>query len=197
MISISWKKVFIFTLLALVVIAPLLVNVSFDFESEARSAIIGDTNLKEPKKTKTILMWNRGYNGNELGLGFGGPELFKDTLQCPEYNCLTTSNRSLLKSVDQFDAIVFHMLDFKRDKTLPKSRNRRQRYVFWVLESPAKNYVCRNFESFNGVFNWTMTYRYGFFNQVHDLQLCQGYHSLDGTRISSTLGATLIKPNQL
>ena len=62
-------------------------------------------------KLKTILFWNL----KEMDLAYGfqkydfgeGHDIFYNNL-CPDTRCIATANRSYLKSVEDFDAIVIH-----------------------------------------------------------------------------------------
>lgn len=78
--------------------------------------------------------------------------------RCP-HKCLYTFNKcDLLQS----DAVVFHEQDLVSSSALKRvaaylGRNSSQRWVYYTHENPqnAKN----NPASYNGVFNWTITYR--------------------------------------
>lgn len=99
------------------------------------------------KKTKTI-------NKSDAGIGFGNQGFLQ--INCPIADCYATDNRSLLSSVDKYDAILFHLRTFN-EYDLPSRRSWRQRWIFWSLESP--QYNMRDIFPLNGLFNWTMTYR--------------------------------------
>ncbi len=55
---------------------------------------------------------------------------------CPVSDCAATDNRSALGSVADFDAVVFHLRNLHEDD-LPERRAAEQRYVMFMLESPA------------------------------------------------------------
>ena len=57
-------------------------------------------------KLKTILFWNDAYGVRTYDVGFGHEHFY--TNMCPDTRCYTTSNRSYLKSVEDFDAVVIH-----------------------------------------------------------------------------------------
>ena len=105
-------------------------------------------------KLKTILMWNEAYGTKEYDIGFGREPFFK--YKCPETRCYSTSNRSYLQNVDDFDAILFHQRSFDF-KDLPQKRKPHQRYIHWMQESA--QYLYMDIHQLNGIFNWTMTYR--------------------------------------
>ncbi|XP_018613830.1 alpha-(1,3)-fucosyltransferase 7 [Scleropages formosus] len=98
----------------------------------------------------TILLWHwpfrKPYNlaGDVCGDWYSIP------------GCLLKDNRSLFH---QADIVVFHHTELKtRSSGLPLHLPRppRQKWVWMSLESPATN---QDLTSFNGLFNWTMSYR--------------------------------------
>ena len=69
------------------------------------------------EKLKTILMWNLAYGTKEYGIGFGRESFYK--YKCPDTRCVSTSNRTYLKNIEDFDAILFHQRSFDfRDSIL-------------------------------------------------------------------------------
>ena len=107
-----------------------------------------------PEKLKTILMWNLAYGTKEYGIGFGRDTFYRH--KCPETRCYSTSNRTYLKDVGDFDAILFHQRSFDFED-LPETRKQHQRYIHWIVESA--QYLYMDISKLNGIFNWTMTYR--------------------------------------
>lgn len=107
-----------------------------------------------PAKKKTILFWTPFYKTQtywEL--------LFHDTVSgdCPLSNCRLTQDHRLLPKAD---AVVFHLLDIQLND-LPKWRAPGQIWVLFSLESPAYPLVRQvDLSRLNGLFNWTMTYRW-------------------------------------
>lgn len=78
-------------------------------------------------------------------------------MTCPHYRCRLTYNKSEFK---QADAVIFHaedMLSRKELNILQKSRNLKQRWIFFPTESPAN---VPSSHVINGIFNWTMSYRH-------------------------------------
>ena len=57
-------------------------------------------------KLKNILFWNDAYGVRTYDVGFGQEHFYNNL--CPDTRCFTTSNRSYLKSVEDFDAVVIH-----------------------------------------------------------------------------------------
>ncbi|XP_014205411.1 alpha-(1,3)-fucosyltransferase C isoform X2 [Copidosoma floridanum] len=102
---------------------------------------------------KTILYWNTFFNEEDFYLGMG--YVARD---CPIYNnCFATHNR-FLRSVEDFDAIVFHGINGELStKDLPDRRRPSQKYVFVALESPVNRYIGPEFD---GYFNVTATYHF-------------------------------------
>lgn len=103
---------------------------------------------------KIILMWNLAYGTKEYDIGVGREPFYQ--YRCPETRCYATSNRSYLKNVEDFDAILLHQRSFDFND-LPEKRKRHQRYVHWMQESA--QYLYMDIHKLDGFFNWTMTYR--------------------------------------
>lgn len=103
---------------------------------------------------KTILFWNDAYGVREYDIGFGREPFFR--YKCPDTRCYATANRSHLKSVDLFDAVVIHQrgIDWK---DMPEKRSPKQRYIQWVMESA--QYLYMDIHTLDNYFNWTMSYR--------------------------------------
>ena len=122
-------------------------------------------------KLKTILMWNLAYGTKEYDIGFGQEPFYN--YKCPETRCYSTSNRSYLENVENFDAILFHQRSFEFSD-LPQKRKPHQRYIHWMQESA--QYLYMDIHQLNGIFNWTMTYRqdsdfflpYGRFHKIKE-----------------------------
>jgi len=116
-------------------------------------------------------MWNLAYGTKEYDIGFGQEPFYK--YKCPETRCYSTSNRSYLNNVEDFDAILFHQRSFDFND-LPKKRKPHQRYIHWMQESA--QYLYMDIHQLNGIFNWTMTYRqdsdfflpYGRFHKIKE-----------------------------
>lgn len=70
-------------------------------------------------------------------------------------SCVKSTDRS---DVNQSDAVIIHSLNLRQGvNDLPKFRLPFQRWVFFVMDSPHSNSI--NVGAFQGVFNWTATYR--------------------------------------
>ncbi len=88
---------------------------------------------------KKILYFTSYFEKKDFAFGFGHEPFV--TFNCPVHQCYATNDRSLLPSLADFDAILFHMRDMgpKRGKLMvPNQRKRRpqQRYVMFLMESP-------------------------------------------------------------
>ncbi|CAH1795097.1 unnamed protein product [Owenia fusiformis] len=141
---------------------------------------------------KTILLYNSFFDikGWEFGIG---SEPFK-TKKCRYNKCIITHDRNLIKASD---AVVFHIADLERDK--PKFRFPHQRWVFFQMESTINQ---RNFEykNWNGLFNWTMTYRrdsdihirYGAVLPTSDIKDMYYHHSSNDMSLNVTKKTKLL-----
>lgn len=107
---------------------------------------------------KHVLFWTSHFGNQNWGLSEDdlGLEYLKNC-DCPKKNCVFTSNKNLLKSSDQYDAILFNGAEQWNLMELPKTRSPHQFYVVNLSESPAL--VKHKLESDYDFYNWTMTYR--------------------------------------
>ena len=99
---------------------------------------------------KMILLGNSFWNIPDWELGLG--ETLFQQLRC-SYKCFITNDQ---KFMNQSAAVLFHIHEL--EKNLPKRTLQGQRWIFFMLESPGWS-LNRNYEHWNGEFNWTMTYR--------------------------------------
>uniref|UniRef100_A0A2A4J738 Fucosyltransferase n=1 Tax=Heliothis virescens TaxID=7102 RepID=A0A2A4J738_HELVI len=78
---------------------------------------------------------------------------------CPVTNCFVSSDRQLLKGVQNYDVVVFHgpELITRRNLLLPTSRLPHQKYIFMSMESSDYYPICE--PKYNNYFNWTWTYK--------------------------------------
>ncbi|XP_068749382.1 3-galactosyl-N-acetylglucosaminide 4-alpha-L-fucosyltransferase FUT3-like [Montipora capricornis] len=89
---------------------------------------------------------------------------------CGEQICKFTHKQ---RELEVSDAVVFHGRDLpsvSHMKNIEKRKPSKQRWVFYVLESPINTHL--HFASLNGLFNWTMTYRID-----SDIFLPYGYYT--------------------
>lgn len=66
--------------------------------------------------------------------------------------CLISDDKELLR---ESDAVIFHGRDMPHE--LPTQRSANQPWVYFVQENP--HYTTPEPSMYNGVFNWTMTYK--------------------------------------
>lgn len=88
------------------------------------------------------------------------------THNCPNVNCLITTKKDL-KSVDEFDAIVFYGNQRRTIAPVPDKRNVTQKYVFATQDS--LNHLSTEVKTLETIFNWTMSYRYFFFKYTIEI----------------------------
>ncbi|XP_064599190.1 3-galactosyl-N-acetylglucosaminide 4-alpha-L-fucosyltransferase FUT3-like [Liolophura sinensis] len=98
-------------------------------------------------RVKKILMWT-GFFGNTSFIP-------KNISIGKNRYCIGTHNRTQLLSSD---LVIMHARDMKQGaKSLPPERRPFQRWAYFVLESPFNRGL--DVRQFNGIFNWTLTYR--------------------------------------
>ncbi|CAH1788846.1 unnamed protein product [Owenia fusiformis] len=137
------------------------------------------------KRKKTILLYNSFWEMKGWQFGVGS-EPFKKK-KCHYDQCRVTHNRSLLESSD---AVLFHITQLGQDK--PKIRFPHQRWVFFQMESPVLN--ANEYKNWNGLFNWTMTYRrdsdihirYGAVLPTSETKDMYFYHSSNAIKLNAT-----------
>ena len=81
----------------------------------------------------------------------------EQNVSCDQLTCKLTHNRDELQ---RSDAVIFHGRDLPSEivlKEVEKSKPFKQRWIYFLKESPHN--AGRNPALFNGMFNWTMTYR--------------------------------------
>lgn len=109
---------------------------------------------KNKTRLKTILYWNEFYGRYDTyDFGFGHEAFLEKN--CAYSNCFATKDRSLLPSVDLYDAIIIHIRGLPND--WPSLRSKEQRYIMLSIDAPIKLYEYRHLQRL--AFNWTMTYR--------------------------------------
>ncbi|KAK7079190.1 Alpha-(1,3)-fucosyltransferase 7 [Halocaridina rubra] len=115
-----------------------------------------------------------------MGFGFGQAPF--QLAKCEVDTCLTTGNRSLV-SLKDYDAIIFHFRATS-PKDMPRSRYYHQRWIFEEIESSA--YVFQDPAIYNGLFNWTMTFR-------RDSDIVNAYGRI--FKVGSPINATVTRIN--
>lgn len=63
--------------------------------------------------------------------------------------------------LDRAEAVIFHLHKTRSASELPRRRNYKQRWVFLTDETPFNTFLYRNqrLSDYDGLFNWSMTYR--------------------------------------
>ncbi|XP_050090031.1 alpha-(1,3)-fucosyltransferase C-like [Anopheles aquasalis] len=122
------------------------------------SATLLEEHPKERNRTRFILLYTNFFDEAHWGLPSAtlGPDYFKNK-QCAVTNCVVTSDHGLLKSITEYDALVYHTATYWNVKP-PSIRVARQIYIAAIMESPAQTWNPLG-EDTNYFFNWTMTYR--------------------------------------
>ncbi|XP_069691276.1 alpha-(1,3)-fucosyltransferase 7-like [Periplaneta americana] len=114
-------------------------------------------------KTFTILVWKHGPLMEKRHIMRFGSERHDPFEDCSVSNCRLTYDASKL---DQADAVLFHLHRTKGKASLPNvtsPRPAKQRWVFLTDENPFHTFTLglhsSRMRDFNGLFNWSMTYR--------------------------------------
>ena len=135
---------------------------------EANSSITAKQN-KTNHNSKVILFYTRWFGRlNWPGIARGA----EINVSCGEQTCRFTHNRDELQ---RSDAVMFHGRDLPSEtvlKEVAKCKPPKQRWVYHQWESPVN--AGRNPALFNGMFNWTMTYRVGSDLYVPYVAPCKG-----------------------
>ena len=103
----------------------------------------------------SVLFWTK-YFGSDNYVQENTEGMFK-YCPAPANRCQLTNDRSL---IEESAAVIYHIRDFDVDD-LPKFRSPKQRWVFFLMESPRythKDEILKNLSQ-KYRFNWTMTYR--------------------------------------
>ena len=126
------------------------------FESKIAKSLLFSKKEADPSITKrvikVILMYTSWY---------GRPKWprfeVERNISCDQLTCIFTPNRDELQ---RSDAVIFHGRDLPSEtvlKEVEKKKPSKQRWIYYLMESP--HHAGRNPALFNGMFNWTMTYR--------------------------------------
>ena len=90
---------------------------------------------KDSRKPKHILYWNEAYGSTKYGFCCGRDPFV--SFGCPVSDCSATDVRNGSGSnPEDFDAVVFHQRSLMASD-LPAERSQKQRYVMFMIESPA------------------------------------------------------------
>ncbi len=78
----------------------------------AASAGSSSGNVSDFAALKKILFFNNYFDIDDYEFGFGQEAFISHG--CAVSNCLATKNRSLLGSIAEFDALLFHLIDMRK-----------------------------------------------------------------------------------
>jgi Fucosyltransferase, N-terminal len=132
---------------------------NFKEQSVIRDTVMTGDKASHPNDTKYILLWTSFFDSKnwELQADVLDEEYF-DRIKCNINACVITSNRDLLPSTLDYDALLFHAaLPWKQLGQIPEKRDPHQSYVMAILESPI--HTQHDLQADHDFFNMTMTYR--------------------------------------
>ncbi|KAB7498702.1 Alpha-(1,3)-fucosyltransferase C, partial [Armadillidium nasatum] len=111
---------------------------------------------EEGKQFKKILIYYDPFHNETYthGIAFGN-RMFEDSC-CKEKRCFVATTYTNKLPLKEYDALIIHLRGLNVSD-LPRERAKHQRWIMLERESPA--YSMRGINFYNGVFNWTMTYR--------------------------------------
>ncbi|XP_063915585.1 alpha-(1,3)-fucosyltransferase 7-like [Zophobas morio] len=111
----------------------------------------------KPDHKYQILVWKYGKTIENRHLKRFGKEEFDPFEDCSVRNCEITYEDAALTTAD---LVIFHLHRMKKDD-LPKKRGpKEQIWAFLTDESPNHTFLNKNnLTNYNGLFNWSMTYR--------------------------------------
>lgn len=108
----------------------------------------------------TILVWKYGPTIENRHIKRYSNKKFDPFEHCSVRNCKITYEEKNLKNAD---LVIFHLHRTKGVSDLPAGpRNSKQIWAFLTDESPQHTFYNQKtqLKEFDGVFNWSMTYRY-------------------------------------
>ena len=114
--------------------------------------------INTKKEPYLILIWKHGEFLERRHIKRFTNIKFSPWENCTVKNCALTYRS---QDLDAADAVVFHLHLTKSRSELPIKSRWDQRWIFLTDESPKHSFLYGNQEisSYNGVFNWSMTYR--------------------------------------
>ncbi|XP_076262598.1 glycoprotein 3-alpha-L-fucosyltransferase A-like isoform X2 [Rhynchophorus ferrugineus] len=125
---------------------------------------LGEILLKDTPTPKSssgnykILVWKYGSTIESRHLKHFTGELIDPFSYCSVKNCDISYKD---EDLDTADIVIFHLHRIKGLKDIPKRTNTKQIWAFLTDESPHHTFLSSKdaLEAFNGIFNWSMTYR--------------------------------------
>ncbi|KAG8191785.1 hypothetical protein JTE90_026820 [Oedothorax gibbosus] len=135
------------------------VNRNSQYLQEERKLLGVTINTAFQNKTFTIHVWKHGERMKRRFLRSYGRTSRDPYEFCSVKNCRLTTDDSL---VNQSDAVLFHLHQTSAPASLPSHHPRNQIWIFFTDESPHHTFLTTRkykMEDYNGLFNWSMTYR--------------------------------------
>lgn len=115
--------------------------------------------IENTDRKYTILIWKYGSTIYDRHIKHFTSKEFDPFEKCSVQNCEITYKD---ESIDSADIVIIHMHRTKGPFDLPpqEKRNHKQIWAFLTDESPQHTFMSgAKLKDFNGVFNWSMTYR--------------------------------------
>lgn len=115
--------------------------------------------FKPENGTYQILVWKYGPTIENRHLKHFSNKIYSPFTYCSVRNCEITYKS---KDLQRADLVIFHLHRMQGTRDLPTGeRNPKQFWAFLTDESPFHTFLNQKhmLESFNGIFNWSMTYR--------------------------------------
>ncbi|XP_050298958.1 glycoprotein 3-alpha-L-fucosyltransferase A-like [Anthonomus grandis grandis] len=115
-------------------------------------------NINNRSKNYQILIWKHGPSLENRHIKHFSDKSVDPFEYCSVKNCEITYKDSDIVSSD---IVIFHMHKTRSKNELPKDRNPKQIWAFLTDESPYHTFYPPGpkLTDFNGIFNWSMTYR--------------------------------------
>lgn len=125
-------------------------NVLMFWERLVNNILVQEKYYSFNKSVKYVLIWNDNFQQLDNILQEGILD------SCSSRNCLATFNIDMVPTVQDFDAIIFHIPGNGIFLRSPSVRSAKQKYIFFDSEPPTLYGYIWNSYNF---YNWTMTYR--------------------------------------
>ncbi len=106
--------------------------------SDILGSVSAESKPLEKTETMKMILYHTAFWSDPYILGMG-QTFFK---HCPVHQCYGTNDSSLLPSIEEFDAVIFHPWNMEKKwgsgkmKPWPQQRSTRQKYIMLNGESP-------------------------------------------------------------
>ncbi|XP_066592308.1 glycoprotein 3-alpha-L-fucosyltransferase A-like isoform X2 [Prorops nasuta] len=106
-----------------------------------------------------ILIWKYGHYLEQRHIKHYSSTTYSSWENCTMSNCILSYKS---EDLPKADAVLFHMHRMRGIADLPKRTRRNQIWIFLSDESPMHTFLYnkQNLSDYNGLFNWSMTYRF-------------------------------------